>query len=348
MSLLPRVAALASILLAAVLSAGCTTTLIVVHVIDKLTEGGPVPCHKLNSVERALQTRCGPFVAGSLKAADVAAPGLPVCPLAVAARHPALWPVLPELIARGANPERCAEPPLAALAHELPCAPFETASPAEIAALRWLAEADLRAVQHDTVRLLSCPSARAAGLHTVLDGWLAQGHLARGTVPFGVLGALHPTHLYSPFAARLEAQGHTARDGLGAYAGALPSGFDAALRSGDMIAVDWWLDRVPELARRVPGTDSHRLSWVPLAHAITPAYQPDAELREQTVIHLLARGADPMQRLPHDANLTVLALAQQVRSPLLPLLQAHRARSVAAGTSTAPVAAATAAPRVLR
>src|SRR5512146_1238941 len=100
----------------ALLSGGCTTALVVAHVHRELTEGDPTPCVLLNSVERALKARCGAFEQGSLHAADVARSGLPVCPLTLAARDPRLWPVLPELLAKGASPESCDEAPLAALA----------------------------------------------------------------------------------------------------------------------------------------------------------------------------------------------------------------------------------------
>ena len=70
---------------------------------------------RLNSVERALQSRCGKFEEGSLVTKDVLASGLNVCPLTLAARDPQFWPVLPELLARGALPERCEQAPLQAL-----------------------------------------------------------------------------------------------------------------------------------------------------------------------------------------------------------------------------------------
>ena len=340
MKLLQRAAALGLVLGAALLSAGCTTTVVMMHVIDQLTEGMPVACHKLNTVARALQPRCGDFKPGDLETRDIAAPGLPTCPLAVAAGDARLWPVLPELIAKGSMPERCQEPPLVALARASGgCADFAQASADELGALRWLAEADTRSVHPDVVRLFSCPSARAAGLDAALDRWLALGWLAPGQVAFAPFGALHPSHLHSGFAARLEAQGHRARDALGGQRGVLGSGFDEALKSGDTLAIDWWIDRVPELARIVPSADRAQMSWVPLARAITPAYQPDAARREHTVMHLLVRGADPAQRLPHDRRLTVLDFAREIRSPLVPMLEAHQVRSAAGRATVLPVAA---------
>jgi hypothetical protein len=95
------------------------------------------------------------------------------------------------LLAKGAQPERCEQAPMRALAQADACPPFERTSKAELDALRWLATADPRAVQHDVMRALSCPSARSTGLVTVLDGWLRE--TARAWP--GVVqppGALHP------------------------------------------------------------------------------------------------------------------------------------------------------------
>lgn len=328
-SFLHRLASLAVLVGGAMLCSGCTTTLVLMYAYDKVTEGDPTPCRKLNTVDRALQPRCGAYAQGSIVAADVVAAGLPVCALTVAAREPQLWPVLPDLIAKGAVPERCHESPLAALAVQQGCPDFAAASPESIAALRWLAEADMRAVQHDVVRLLSCPSARAAGLDGALDRWLAQGALPTRALPFSPLAALHPSHLGSPFALALEAQGHRARDGLGGYAGQLAPGFEVALQSGDLAALDWWFARVPELVHKVPPSRAQQMPWVPLARALTPGFIPDVAQRDRIVSHLLARGADPSQRLPHDPAQSVLGFARAIGSPQLALLQAPRPVPVA-------------------
>ena len=319
---LPRLLSLALVLAGALLASGCTTTAIIVHLHDKLTEGAPPPCRQLNSVARALEPRCGLPAPGSLQQADLAAPGLPMCTLGLAARDERLWPVLPELIRAGAQPERCAEAPLAALAAEGRCPDFAAAAPATREALRWLAEADPRAVQHDVLRLLTCASARQAGLDTVVDGWLAQGVLPPGRLPFAPLAALQPDHLDSPLSRALEARGHRARDGLGGYLGRTPPGFDEALRRGELAALDWWFARVPELVQRVPASRDGQFSWLPLARALQPGFIPDAALRGRVVAHLLARGADPWQRLPHEPGQSVLAFARQIGSPQLALLEA--------------------------
>jgi hypothetical protein len=318
------------------ISAGCAATAVVMHALDKATEGDPTPCRKLNSVERALSPRCGPYRAGSLQAQDIAASGLPQCPLTLATRDPALWPMLPELLSKGASPEACATPPLVALAQAAPCPDFSQASPESLASLRWLAAADARAIHHDAVRMLSCPSARDAGLASVLEDWLAQGQLPTRGLTFGVLGALHPAHLDSPLARALQAHGHTARAGLGPYAGELAPGFDAALRDGHRPALDWWLDRVPELANRVPSRQANQLPWVPLARVITPNYLPDPAQQAPLVAYLLARGADPSRTLPHDPGQSVLALARRLKSPSLALLEQPRRAATAANVAGTP------------
>lgn len=320
MGLFKRVAAALAVLTGALLGSGCTTTLVLVHLHEKLTEGDPTPCIRLHSVERALTARCGKFEAGSLVTRDVQASGLPVCPLTLAARDPRFWPVLPELLAHGAMPERCAESPLRAMAEQLPCPPFENASRAELDAVRWLAEADARAVNHDVVRALSCPGARVAGLHTVLDGWFAQGLLDAGQVGFSPLGALHPSHLSSPLARQLEASGHHARGALGAYDGRLPSGFEMALKTADLVALDWWLTRAPDLVNRAPPAQGGQLPWLPLAKVLSPHFLADAAQQRTVVEYLLKRGADPWRRLPHEPQRTVVSLARELNSPVLNLL----------------------------
>ena len=325
MGFLQRVAGLLALLAVGFLSSGCTTVIVLAHLHTKLTEDDPIPCARLNSVERALQARCGKFETGSLVTKDVLASGLAECPLTLAARDPRFWPVLPDLLARGAQPERCEQAPMRALAQALPCPPFERATRAELDALRWLARADARAVQHDVMRALSCPSARHAGLATVLDGWLADGLLPSGQIAFSPLGALHPGHLNSPLATRLEASGHTARAALAAYDGRLPQGFDMALRNADLAALDWWLLRAPELVNRVPPANGAQLPWVPLARVLAPSYLADPGQQTRVVEYLVARGANPWLRLPHEPQRTVVSLAHELNSPALALLDPPRA-----------------------
>jgi hypothetical protein len=154
-----------------------------------------------------------------------------------------------------------------------------------------------------------------------------------------VLGALHPTHLGSPFSQALEAHGHVARDSVGPYAGELPAGIDSALRDGHLAALDWWLDRLPELANRVPSRQESQLPWVPLARVITPTYLADPARQSALVAYLLQRGADPRRALPHEPGQSVITLARRLKSPSLEILErgapGHHDRSLTRATHAA-------------
>jgi hypothetical protein len=295
---------------------------IVKHVHDKMVEGGPVPCYRLDSLERALAPHCQPYAVGSIKAADLAATHkLPLCPLATAARDPRLWGVLPELIDKGAMPEACKRAPLVELAQASACPDFAAAKPAVLDSLVWLAQADARAVHHDVVRMLSCPNARAVGLDQVLVRWVAQGQMPPGRLGFNPLSALHPDLLASPLSDQLEAAGHSARAAMDPYDGALRPGFEEAFRSAHYGALDWWLTRAPELANRVPPREGNQLPWVPLAKTLNAEWLDQPAQQQTMVEYLLARGAKPSARLPHQPDMTVLRLARQMSSPMLPLLE---------------------------
>lgn len=305
---------------------------IVKHVHDKLVEGGPVPCYRLDSLERALAPHCLPNAPGAIKAADLAAPhGLPLCPLSMAARDVRLWPVLPELIHLGAMPEACARAPLVELAQVDSCPDFVAATPAVHAAIVWLAQADARAIHHDVVRMLSCPRAREAGLDQVIARWSAQGQMPPGQLGFNPLSALHPDMLGTPLAAQLEAAGHGARAALDPYDGMLRPGFEEAFRSGNFVALDWWFARAPQLANRVPPPQGNQLPWVPLAKTLSNDWLDQPGQQRQMVEFLLARGADPNYRLPYAPEMTVLRLARQMGSPLVPLLERGPLRPRVAG-----------------
>lgn len=349
---LPRWVAGAALLVA---SAGCTTTSLVLgvagvatdtsitweiakHLHAKASEGMPVACVRLNSVERALTPRCGAFVEGSLRAEDITRHELPGCPLSLAARDPRLWPVLPELVAKGAQPESCAVPPMLALAAVPACPPFDGASPEVLNAIAFLAEGDPRAVRPDVVRALSCPTARQAGLSRVLDHWLDAGLLQRDSVGFGVLGALHPDHLVSPFGRRLETQGHTAAASLGGHEGRHTPGFEEALRLGHVEALQWWFNRAPQLANRVPPTQAGRVAWAPLARVLLPGFLADPSRQTDMVNFLLARGADPWKPVPGGVHPSVVAYARDLRSPHVVLLDPPIAPPPATPSALPPVA----------
>lgn len=293
---------------------------IVKHLHRKLTEGDAQPCVLLDSVERALNPRCGEFVAGSLNSKGIDRSTLGECPLSIAAREPRLWPVLPELIARGALPEACAQPPLVELAQANDC-PDLAGVPADVKrSLKWLAQADARAIHHDVVRWLSCPNSRAAGLDSTLAEWRDAGALQRGTLAFSPLGALHPGYIDSPFARILEADGHTAAEALGGFVGQRAPGFDEALRTSDWAALAWWLARQPTLANRVPATQGNQLAWQPLARVLVPSFLAHPESRADMVAFLMARGADPWQRLPSNPSQSIVGMARALKSPLVDTL----------------------------
>lgn len=308
---------------------------VVKHLHAKLTEGDDMPCQNLDSAQRALNERCGAFVPGSLRGADLQHSALQDCALVVAVREPRFWPALPEFIAKGATPEACARSPLVELAQAQDCPDFERASPAVLQSLRWLAEVDARAIRHDVMRMLSCPNARRAGLDAALGTWLAQGSLDAGSVAFGPLGALDPTGLNTPFARALEAQGHTAREALGGFDGVRPRGFELALRRSDWAALEWWLARVPELANRVPPAQGNQLPWLPLARVLRPGFLDDPATRTDMVEFLLARGADPWRTLPYDNGSTVVQYARTLKSPLVGLLDPPATPTMLAATAGA-------------
>jgi len=309
------------------------------HIHDKWVEGGPTPCYYLNSVERALAVHCLPYQPGLMKADDLAAAHkLPMCPLAMAARDPRLWPVLPELIGKGAMPESCARSPLVELAQANPCPDFGAATPQVRESLQWIAQADAAAIHHDVVRMLSCPNARAVGFDQMIVRWVAQGQMQADRLGFSPLSALHPDLLNPPLSAQLEAGGHTVRHALDPFDGKLRPGFEEAFRSANYTAIDWWLARAPELVNRVPPRQGDQVPWVPLAKTLGTDWLDQPSQQQPMVEFLLARGANPGYRLPAQGDMTVLRLARQLNSPLLPSLEraSTRPRLAARGLPGAP------------
>jgi len=338
-SLLIRICVAALSVVALMSAAGCTTASLALtavgvatdtsitweitkHLYAKYTEGDPVPCYRMNSVEKALTPRCGAYAKGSLRVEDIRHNDLQGCPVTIAARNPTLWPVLPELLDKGAEVATCSVPPLVALAANHPCPDFRAAPPQAVEAIAWLADADTRSVRHDVVRMLSCPNARAAGMDRVLDAWLDAGALQPRVIGFGVLGALHPDYLQSPFARKLERQGHTAQASLGPFEGHQPAGFEAALRDGNQGALQWWLNRAPQLANRVPPMQGTQLPWSPLARVLQPGFLADPSRQKETLEYLLARGADPWKPVPGGVHSSVIQYAHFLQSPYAALLGA--------------------------
>jgi hypothetical protein len=292
---------------------------IVKHIHGKLTEDDPTPCALLNSVQRVLNARCD-YQPGSIKSADIGKSGLQECALALATRDPRLWRALPELIDKGARVDQCPGSPLVALADNDPCPTFQAAPPEVLKSITTLAENDPRAIRHDVFRMLSCANARAAGLDRVLYTWLDRGQLEPGKLSFSPLDAADPDFLVSRFGHELEVAGHKPEGALDGYDGALPSGFEEALRRSNWTALDWWLYRLPQLANLAPPQRGGQLAWVPLQRVLLPGYLEFPTSQRDMVAFLLARGANPYQKLPFDQGKTVLAFATQMKSPLLALL----------------------------
>ncbi len=302
---------------------------IVKHVHGKLTEDDATPCIRLNSVQRALNARCD-YAAGSIQRADLARSGLQECPLAAATRDPRLWRALPELLGKGATVETCPGSPLVALADADPCPDFASASPAVLGAIRTLAESDPRAIRHDVFRMLGCPKARAAGLDRVLVTWLDRGDLEPGKLSFSPLDAADPDLLVSRFGRELEGAGHKPESALDGYEGSLPSGFELALRNSHWAALEWWLYRLPQLANLAPPQGGGELAWVPLQRVLLPGFLQYPRTQREMVGFLMARGANPRQKLPFDQAKTVIAFAVEMNSPMLAVLEPAAATRSAA------------------
>lgn len=329
---------LAALALGASLLAGCTapalilggmgiatdtsvTWDIVKHVHAQLTADDPTPCALLNSVQRALNARCT-FQPGSIKTADIAKSGLQGCPLGVATSDARVWRALPELLEKGAKSESCARAPLQDLAEADACPDFQSAPPEVLKAMVFLAETDPRSVRHDVFRMFSCPRARAVGLDRVLVGWLDDGKLQPGTLSFSPLEALDPQLLVSRFGRELQIAGHASSAALDNYDGALPSGFEEALRTANWAALEWWLFELPQLANIAPPSRGGQMSWVPLQRVLLPGFLADAAAQPEMVSFLLAHGANPRQKLPFDTSRTVIGFAKAIKSPVLTLLDA--------------------------
>ena len=308
---------------------------IVKHVHGKLTEDDPTPCLLLNSVQRALNPRCD-YVPDGIRTADFAKAGLQACPLAIATTDPRLWRALPELLAKGARPESCAMSPLQSLAQSDACPDFGAASPEMRQALVQMAENDPRAIRHDVFRMLGCPAARTAGLDRVLVTWLDRGSLEPGKLSFNPLEAADPDLLVSRFGRELEVAGFSADTALDNYEGTLPSGFEEALRSSNWAALEWWLYRLPQLANRAPPTRGGQLAWLPLQRVLMPGWLRYPESQRDMVVFLMARGADPHERVPFDNGKTLIAYASALKSPLVDVLDPP-ARAVVPHTQLAEV-----------
>ncbi len=287
---------------------GCfTTALIVASQIDV-----PPACSSLSTVEQALTPRCGGYKAGMLVTKDVNTPIQSDCPLTKFASDSRTWQGLPELLAKGAKPEHCNQAPLVAMAQHNACPDFAAMSPQTLGAVRWLALGDGQSVSAPVLGMLSCPSARQAGLSDVITTWVAQQTLAPGNLRFSPLSALHPSSLREPWVALLIGLGHKPH----LAADQDTRGFELALQSGDVPALQWWVQHAPKLIQRAPAKGVGYIPWLPLARVMTPGFAVDDAARSRSVDFLLARGANPHASLPHDRTQTVLTYTRRVQPQL--------------------------------
>jgi hypothetical protein len=308
-----RILGLAGSLAALSLLQGCiTTALIVASQIDL-----PPACSSLSTVEQALTPRCGGYKTGMLVTKDVNTPFRSDCPLTKFASQSGLWNGLPELIAKGAKPEHCNRAPLVAMADVQACPDFAAMPAPTLAAVRWLAVGDAQSVSAPVLHMLSCPSAKQAGLSDVITTWVAQQSLSPSQVRFSPLSALHPSSLREPWVALLLAGGHKAA--LAAEQDA--SAYEHALREGDVPTLQWWTQQAPQLVHRVPAKGVGYVPWLPLARLMTPGFAASDAARQRSLDFLLASGAKPGATLPHDRTETVLSYTRRVQPQLAEHMQ---------------------------
>lgn len=302
---------LAGVLVSLALQGCITTAVIVMSQIDL-----PPACHSLSTPEQATLERCGGYKVGELLTKDVNTAFASACPLTNFAHSKATWNGLPELVALGADPALCSQAPLRAMAEVQACPDFAALSPDVREAVRWLARNDPHSVSGPVLHMLTCPSARQAGLTPVVTEWLAAGQLAPGRVDFSVLSSIHPASLNDPWVDTLLVTGHTVRTAVTMDA----TGYERALAMGDVATLRWWTQRAPELVHRVPAHSASHLPWVPLARIMTPSFTRDDAACEASARFLLTHGADPKAALPEDRSQTVKDHTARVRPTLLTLL----------------------------
>jgi hypothetical protein len=309
-----------AILLATQLT-GCITTAVILY--SKYGDKIPPLCSSLPSVERALTERCGGYKVGALDAKDVNVRVLSACPLTNFAGDPTLWHGLPELLAKGATPERCTKPPLLAMAEKSPCPAFTQMSASTRDAVRWLAVADAASLSGPVVHMLTCPEAVSAGLSSVVTQWAKQGQFDPSNARFSVLSSIHPSSLSQPWVRDLLAVGH---DPLRAVE-MDSSGFERALAHGDVATLDWWTQKAPSLIHRAPSKGRGFVPWLPLARTMSPGFATDDATRLRTAHYLMARGASINVSLPHERGQSVGDYARSAQPHMWPALQALWQRS---------------------
>ncbi len=313
-------ACVGAILLATQLT-GCITTAVILY--SKYGDKIPPLCSSLPSVERALTERCGGYKVGALDAKDVNVRVLSACPLTKFAGDSALWHGLPELLAKGATPERCTKSPLLAMAEKSPCPVFTHMTADTREAVRWLAVADAESLSGPVVHMLTCPEAVSAGLSSVVSQWVKQGQLDPNNARFSVLSSIHPSSLSQPWVNDLLAAGHQPLRAIEMDA----SGYEQALAHGDVATLDWWTQRAPSLIHRVPSKGMGFVPWLPLARTMSPGFATDDATRLRTAQYLMARGASMNASLPHERGQSVGDYARSAQPQMWPALQALWQRS---------------------
>jgi hypothetical protein len=297
---------LGALLLTAQLS-GCMTTAVLLAA--QYAETLPTFCTNLSSVERALTARCGTYKTGTLLAKDVNTRVLDACPLTNFARDPAKWHGLPELLTKGAVPERCSEAPLLAMAKATPCPAFTQMSAPTLEAVQWLAVADAASVSGPVLGMLTCPEAQKAGLSSIVAQWVQQGYLHPDKTSFSVLSNIHPSSLGEPWVNDLITAGHRPAQAIATDT----SGFESALAQGDVAAITWWTQKVPSLVHRAPAKGAGYVPWLPLARTMSPGFAADDSTRLRTAKLLIERGARLDASLPHARHISVSEYARSMQ-----------------------------------
>lgn len=294
---------------------GCITTAVILA--TQYAETLPLLCSKLSSVERALTERCGPYKPDTLLAKDVNTTVFEACPLTNFAREPARWHGLPELLAKGATPERCIQAPLLAMAEKTPCPAFSQMATPTLEAVQWLAVADAGSISGPVLHMLTCPEAEKAGLSKLVAQWVQQGSLPSNKTPFSVLSNIHPSSLGQPWVNDLLAAGHRPAQAIANDA----TGFERALAQGDVAAIVWWTSKVPTLIHRAPAKGAGYVPWSPLARTMSPGFAVDDATRLRTAKALIDSGASLNASLPHARQITVNDYARSMQPQMWTALQ---------------------------
>jgi hypothetical protein len=221
---------------------------------------------------------------------------------------------------KGATSERCARSPLQDLAEVDACPNFQAASPQVLKAFVYLAESDRARNPARRVSHVQLQQRRAAGLDQVLVGWLDPRRAAGGNALVQPARSARPGNARLALRRELQIAGHSPQRRSTTTTGVLQSGFEEALRTSNWAALEWWFYELPQLLNVAPPSRGAQLPFVPLQRVLLPGYLPDQAAQGEMVKYLLARGANPRQKLPFDPGRNVVGFAMSIRSPMLALL----------------------------